>query len=224
MSLFAFLSVGQQICLSHPLSHVFVGQSNQHINYQVESTCVWRVCQLGPQTVTHTLVFCELLSLPARYLTHYCLPCCFHLVSRLDCGRPGVQLLVESYQWHDDWLCLLVGWLLACLTFQQHTCVSQAQICSDKFTCCHTEIEVEDFNFLKISHPFQWLGANWSGTGTSHDHLDWPGLSYGEQFNEGDEEEDRGNDGKTTPTSELALNGTSYYGKPRTARSGGSWL
>ena len=33
-----------------------------------------------------------------------------------------------------------------------------------------------------------------------------------------------GNDGKTTSKSGLALNGTSYYRKLRTARSGGSWL
>ena len=32
--------------------------------------------------------------------------------------------------------------------------------------------------------------------GTSHDHLDWPRLSYTEQFKEGDEEADRGNDGR----------------------------
>ena len=30
----------------------------------------------------------------------------------------------------------------------------------------------------------------------SHDHLDWPRLSYKEPFKEGDEEADRGNDGK----------------------------
>ena len=45
-----------------------------------------------------------------------------------------------------------------------------------------------------------------------------------EQFKEGDEEVDRGNDGKTTSKSGPALNGIYYYGKPRTARSGGSWL
>ena len=38
----------------------------------------------------------------------------------------------------------------------------------------------------------------------------------GEQFKEGDEVADRGNDGKTTLKSGLALNGTSYYGKLRT--------
>ena len=54
--------------------------------------------------------------------------------------------------------------------------------------------------------------------------LDWPRLSYREQFKEGDKGADRGNDGKTTSKSGLALNGTSYYGKSRTVRSGGSWL
>ena len=48
--------------------------------------------------------------------------------------------------------------------------------------------------------------------------------TYREQFKEEDKEADRGNDGKTTAKSGLALNGISYYGKLRTARSGGSWL
>ena len=43
--------------------------------------------------------------------------------------------------------CLLVGCLLACLTSQQHASVSQGRICSDNFTCCHTEIEVADQKF-----------------------------------------------------------------------------
>ena len=46
-----------------------------------------------------------------------------------------------------------------------------------------------------------------SRRGTSHDHLDWPRLSYREQFKEGDEEADSGNDEKTTSKSGLALNG-----------------
>ena len=32
--------------------------------------------------------------------------------------------------------------LVGCLTSQQHASVSQGRICSDNFTCCHTEIEV----------------------------------------------------------------------------------
>ena len=46
---------------------------------------------------------------------------------------------------------------------------------------------------------------------TSHDHLDWSRLSYREQFKEKAEEADRGNDGKSTSKSGLALNGISYY-------------
>ena len=41
---------------------------------------------------------------------------------------------------------------------------------------------------------------------------------------QGDEAADRGNDGKTTSKSELALDGIYNSGKLRTARSGGSWL
>ena len=58
--------------------------------------------------------------------------------------------------------------------------------------------------------------------GTSQDHLDWPRLSYREQYKEGGEEAEKGNDGKTTSKSGLALNGTSYCGRVRTVRSGGS--
>ena len=36
---------------------------------------------------------------------------------------------------------------VACLTSQQHASVSQGRICSDNFTCCHTEIEVADQTF-----------------------------------------------------------------------------
>ena len=39
--------------------------------------------------------------------------------------------------------CLLVG----CLTSQQHASVSQGRICTDNFTCCHTEIEAADQTF-----------------------------------------------------------------------------
>ena len=59
---------------------------------------------------------------------------------------------------------------------------------------------------------------------TSHDHIHWPRLSYRKQFKDEYKEADRGNDGKTTSKRELGLNRISYYGKLRTARSGGSWL
>ena len=37
-----------------------------------------------------------------------------------------------------------VGWLVGCLTSQQHASVSQGRICSDSCTCCHTEIQATD--------------------------------------------------------------------------------
>ena len=71
-------------------------------------------------------------------------------------------------------VCLLVG----CLTSQQHASVSQGRICSDKFTCCHTEIEVADQTFYLTQSqyadtgptissadpiaPSAWQGNHWS--------------------------------------------------------------
>ena len=53
--------------------------------------------------------------------------------------------------------CLFVG----CLTSQQHVSVSQGQICSDNFTCCHTDRSCRS-NFP--SHPVTeyWHWANQS--------------------------------------------------------------
>ena len=71
-------------------------------------------------------------------------------------------------------VCLLVG----CLTSQQQACVSQGWICSDNFTCCHTEIEVADPVFYLTQSqytdtgptspsadpitPGAWQGSHWS--------------------------------------------------------------
>ena len=43
--------------------------------------------------------------------------------------------------------CQVMLLLVACLTSQQHASVSQGRICSDNFTCCHTETEVADQTF-----------------------------------------------------------------------------
>ena len=52
-------------------------------------------------------------------------------------------------------VCLFVG----CLMSQQHASLSQGRICSDNFTCCHTEIEVEDQTFHLTQSQFTdtWL-------------------------------------------------------------------
>ena len=72
----------------------------------------------------------------------------------------------------------LVGWLVGCLTPQQHASVSQGRICSDNLTCCHTEIEVADPTFYLTQSqytdtgptspsadprmPGAWQGSHWS--------------------------------------------------------------
>ena len=79
--------------------------------------------------------------------------------------------------WDIPWteeVCLLVG----CLTSQQQASASQGRICSDKFTCCHTEIEVADQTFYLTQSqytdtgptsrsadpisPGAWQGSHWS--------------------------------------------------------------
>ena len=42
------------------------------------------------------------------------------------------------------WEAQLVALLVACLMSQQQATVCQGRICSDKYKCCHTEIEVSD--------------------------------------------------------------------------------
>ena len=74
----------------------------------------------------------------------------------------------------DYFVCLLVG----CLTSQQQASVSQGRICSDNFTCYHTEIEVADPTFYLTQSqytdtgptspsadpitPGAWQGSHWS--------------------------------------------------------------
>ena len=71
-------------------------------------------------------------------------------------------------------VCLLVG----CLMSQKQASVSQGRICSDNFTCCHTEIEVADPTFYLTQSqytdtgltspsadpitPRTWQGSHWS--------------------------------------------------------------
>ena len=71
-----------------------------------------------------------------------------------------------------------VACLLACLTSRQHASVSQGRICSDNFTCCHTEIEIADQTFLLTQSlytdtgptspsadpitPGAWQGSHWN--------------------------------------------------------------
>ena len=82
--------------------------------------------------------------------------------------RPGKNPVARGI------LSLLVG----CLTSQQHAGVSQGRICTDNFTCCHTEIEAADqtFHLTQSQYtdtgqtspsadpitPGAWQGSHWS--------------------------------------------------------------
>ena len=84
-----------------------------------------------------------------------------------DCSRPLKVFRVV-------FVCLFVG----CLTSQQQASVSQGQICSDNFTCCHTEIQIADQTFYLTQSqytdtgptspsadpimPGAWQGSHWS--------------------------------------------------------------
>ena len=60
----------------------------------------------------------------------------------------------EKKLWNSTIFGLLVGYL----TSQQHASVSQGRICSDNFTCCHTEIEVADQTFLLTQSQYTDTG------------------------------------------------------------------
>ena len=86
----------------------------------------------------------------------------------------GVVASCGGYGSDGDSVC----WLVACLTSQQHASVSQGRICSDNFTCCHTEIEVADPTFYLTQSqytdtgptspsadpiiPGAWQGSHWT--------------------------------------------------------------
>ena len=71
--------------------------------------------------------------------------------------RPGkhwvVNLILRIRDAYDK-----LGLFVGCLTSQQHVSVSQGRICSDKFTCCHTEIEVADQTFYLTQSQYTDTG------------------------------------------------------------------
>ena len=75
-----------------------------------------------------------------------------------------------------------VCWLLVgCLTSQQQVSVSQGRICSDNFTCCHTEIEVADPTFYLTQSQYTDTGP----TGPSADRITpgaWQGSHWSANF------------------------------------------
>ena len=94
-------------------------------------------------------------------------------------GNPSKTPQRQTKRDERKFVCLLVG----CLTSQQHASVCQGRICSDRFTCCHTEAEVADtFHLTQLQYtdtgptgpstnpitPGAWQGSHWSANFLSH--------------------------------------------------------
>ena len=96
----------------------------------------------------------------------------------------GIPLPIQS-NFEQDFIVVLVRYLpihncllVGCLTSQQQASVFQGRICSDNFTCYHTEIEVADPTFYLTQSqytdtgptspssdpitPGAWQGSHWS--------------------------------------------------------------
>ena len=103
------------------------------------------------------------------------------VLTRLDLGkRDSIPYLLSSSECltllQPRWSCGM--FVVGCLTSLQHASVSQGRICSDNFTCCHTEIKVADptFHLTRSQHtdtgptspstdpitPGAWQGSHWS--------------------------------------------------------------
>ena len=106
------------------------------------------------------LVYCVFFQVDQQM----CLTCC----SWYFCG--------EFTYGKADFL-LFVG----CLTSQQHASVSQGRICENKFTCCHTDIEVADQTFHLTQSQYSDIGP----TNRSADPItpgDWQGCHWSANF------------------------------------------
>ena len=71
---------------------------------------------------------------------------------------------MDQYDLHRKGEVCLVCLFVGSLTSQKHAGVSQGRFCSDIFTCCHTEIEVEDQTFY-LTQP------QYTDTGPSYHHF-----------------------------------------------------
>ena len=92
-----------------------------------------------------------------------------------NCWQKRSVICINTCIASADVVCLL---LVGCLTSQQHASVSQGRICTDRFTCCHTEIEAADQTFYLTQSQYTdtgptspsaypimlgaWQGSQWS--------------------------------------------------------------
>ena len=76
-------------------------------------------------------------------------------------GSGGVFSFINCYTRKPVHFCegdvaVILLLFVGCLTSQQHASVSQGRICSDNFTCCHTEIEVAHPTFHLTQSQYEY--------------------------------------------------------------------
>ena len=98
---------------------------------------------------------------PCDYYTGAITRCALHVLTRLSANTE--QTVAESFSPSQTTItmvdrvlyhCLFVG----CLTSQQQASVSLGRICSDNFTCCHTETEVAHQTFYLTQSQYTDTG------------------------------------------------------------------
>ena len=173
------------LCNQSPFDEVLVGclTSHQHASVSQGHICIgnWTCCHTETEVARKTYCLTQSqyidtgpaspstdpITLGALWSTHWLI---HFKVGGMT--RPGKTLAVPHVA-HPGF-----GWLVGCLTSQQHASVSQGRICSDSLTCCHTEIEVADQTFhltqsqytdtgptspsADIITPGAWQGSLWS--------------------------------------------------------------
>ena len=136
-------------------------------------------CRFRPHTCSSSSI---LVSLQCAPLNTCCRTCPTHQQLQAQTWPADTPVRVKLYGPLPGFLstaafarvCLLVG----CLNSQQQASVSQGRICSDNFTCCHTQIEVADPTFYLTQSqytdtgptspsadpitPGAWQGSHWS--------------------------------------------------------------
>ena len=127
----------------------------------------------GPATTENTSIKDINRSINNRWINKYILKAKQKHTESNSYPRKLLQTLRSA--WYETVeVCLFVG----CSTSQQQASVPQGRICSDNFTCCHTETEVADQTFYLTQSqytdtrptspsadpitPGTWQGSHWS--------------------------------------------------------------
>ena len=95
-------------------------------------------------------VFCFVISFSTDSMLHF-----LELGFFAPCRHVWLpKAILQPYKVNGGLLLMFVG----CLLSQQHVSVYQERICSDNFTCSHTEIEVADPTFHLTQSPYTDTG------------------------------------------------------------------